>query len=399
MRLFKKWQRIAACVIALGLVSAIFLRPGHAQLGLTYAIIDLDTLGGVQSKAYGLNNSGRVVGDSTVTAGTVSANPFAYTSGVLTNVGTFGGDTGTAFALNQIGYSVGYAATPSNDKHAFIWSDIFNKLDIGALPGGSFAAAYDINDANQVVGQSEIAPLQDRGFLWQKSTGMQTISSFNGTGATAANGINNAGQIVGWSATPAGATHAFLLSGGTMTDLGTFGGTTSIAQKINDDGVVVGYAGIASNGANQTYHAFRWTASTGLQDIGTLSGGSRSIAYDINSAGTIVGHSEIAPGILHAFVYDSVLGMQDLNSLTGTGGWTLQEARAINDKGQIVGFGLNPSGETHAFLLVPQADEIPGGEPPPCFIAPTAQPIILPQPPPSVKPLQPRKPVAPKGRR
>jgi probable HAF family extracellular repeat protein len=398
MRLFKKWQRIAACVLALGLVSAVFLRPGHAQLGVTYAVIDLGSLGGIQSKAYGLNNSGRIVGDSTVSAGTVSAIPFAYTSGQLTNVGTFGGDTGTAFALNQIGYSVGYAATATNDKHAFVWSDIFNKLDIGTLPGGTFAAAYDINDANQVVGESEIAPLQDRGFVWQKATGMQMILSFNGTGATGANGINNAGQIVGWSSTTSGATHAFLLSGGTMTDLGTFGGTTSIAQKISDNGEVVGYAGLASNSASQPYHAFRWTASTGLQDLGTL-GGSRSIAYDINGSGVIVGHSEIAPGIEHAFIYDSLLGMQDLDGLSGTPGWTLQEARAINDKGQIVGFGINPQGETHAFLLVPQVDEIPGGEPPPCFSAPTAQPIVLPQLPTLIKPVQTTKSTGAKGRR
>jgi probable HAF family extracellular repeat protein len=399
MRLFKQWQRSVACVLALGLISAVFLRPGHAQLGVIYAVIDLNSLGGLQSRAYGLNNSGRIVGDSTPSGGTVSASPFAYTSGLLTNMGTFGGDSGAAFALNQIGYSVGYAATSTNDKHAFIWSDIFNKLDIGALPGGSFAAAYDINDAIQVVGQSEIAPLQDRGFVWQKATGMQLIPSFNGTGATGANGINNSGQIVGWSATATGATHAFLLSGGSMTDLGTFGGSTSIAQKINDSGEIVGYAGITSISASQPYHAFRWTASTGLQDLGTL-GGSRSIAFDINGSGTIVGNSEIAPGVLHAFIYDPLLGMQDLNSLSVTPGWTLQEARALNDKGQIVGFGINPSGETHAFLLVPQADEIPGGEPPPCFLAPTAQPIILPQPQPTlIKPAQPTRAPGSKSRR
>ena len=46
--------------------------------------------------------------------------------------------------------------------------------------------------------------------------------------------------------------------------------------------------------------------------------------------------------------------IQDLNSLiTINHGWTLQSATAINDSGQIVGYGINPSGQTHAFLLNP----------------------------------------------
>lgn len=47
--------------------------------------------------------------------------------------------------------------------------------------------------------------------------------------------------------------------------------------------------------------------------------------------------------------------MLDLNSLLkdSGSGWTLEVANAINDKGQIVGYGLNPLGQTEAFLLTP----------------------------------------------
>src|ERR1017187_8594314 len=38
-------------------------------------------------------------------------------------------------------------------------------------------------------------------------------------------------------------------------------------------------------------------------------------------------------------------------------GWTLKYALGINDKGQIVGIGINSSGQTHAFLL----DPLPNG--------------------------------------
>ncbi len=46
--------------------------------------------------------------------------------------------------------------------------------------------------------------------------------------------------------------------------------------------------------------------------------------------------------------------MHDLNDLiVSASGWVLNSANAINDLGQIVGNGTNPSGQTHAFLLNP----------------------------------------------
>ncbi|HEY3701676.1 MAG TPA: hypothetical protein VGL32_05420, partial [Acidimicrobiales bacterium] len=45
--------------------------------------------------------------------------------------------------------------------------------------------------------------------------------------------------------------------------------------------------------------------------------------------------------------------MTDLNSLIPAGsGWVLDQARAINDAGQIVGWGTI-NGHEHAFLLTP----------------------------------------------
>ena len=50
--------------------------------------------------------------------------------------------------------------------------------------------------------------------------------------------------------------------------------------------------------------------------------------------------------------------MRNLNNmLDGSGrGWTLFEASAVNNAGQIVGAGSSPSGPTHAFLLTPITD-------------------------------------------
>lgn len=84
----------------------------------------------------------------------------------------------------------------------------------------------------------------------------------------------------------------------------------------------------------------------------SLLGGSYSYAYGINASGQIVGYSTLAGDVTSdAFLYSGGI-LYDLNSLISpTAGWTLQSANAINDSGEIVGYGLNPSGQADAFLL------------------------------------------------
>ena len=84
-------------------------------------------------------------------------------------------------------------------------------------------------------------------------------------------------------------------------------------------------------------------------------GGSSSYGSAINSAGTVVGLSTIQNASYHAFISTNGRKMQDLNSMIPTGtGWVLEEGAAINDAGQIAGYGTL-HGQTHAFLLTPGA--------------------------------------------
>ena len=90
-----------------------------------------------------------------------------------------------------------------------------------------------------------------------------------------------------------------------------------------------------------------------MTDLGTL-GGSTAMAWGINDHGEVVGYSNTAGGQEHAFLYSGGT-MVDLNSLLVPGsGWTLKRAYAINNAGQIAGWGADPFGGTQvAFLLTP----------------------------------------------
>jgi probable HAF family extracellular repeat protein len=132
-----------------------------------------------------------------------------------------------------------------------------------------------------------------------------------------------------------------------MKDLGTLGGNNSGAEAINAGGQVVGESDISGGTA---YHAFLYTNGI-MKDLGTL-GGDDSTAYGINDVGQVVGFADIAGNYSRAFVYGNGT-MQDLNSMISSSKWTLTDAMAINDNGWIVGYGTNPDGYTHAFLLTP----------------------------------------------
>jgi len=287
----------------------------------------------------------------------------------LTDLGDLGGGFSEAYGINDSGQVVGVSVTSSDDEDAFLYSGgtMTNLGTLSTNPSYNYSGATGINNSGQVVGYSETSTGAENAFLYSSGTmtNLGSLSTFYDY--SVANGINNSGQVVGASQTSSGAYNAFLYSGGTMSNLGTLSTNPSYnysyASSINNSGQVVG-ASQTSTGAE---NAFLYSGGT-MTNLGSLSlTFNSSQAYGINNSGQVVGESETSSGAEDAFLYSSG-SMKDLNVLyasllvSGTGslaGFTsLTEATGINSSGEITGDGnywTGTTNETEAFLLEPAA--------------------------------------------
>jgi probable HAF family extracellular repeat protein/predicted outer membrane repeat protein len=141
-----------------------------------------------------------------------------------------------------------------------------------------------------------------------------------------------------------------------MRDLGTLGGNRSWAGAINNVGHIVGNS-YSVDDKHSSMHAFLWDSSTGMRDLGTL-GGNTSGAGAINDHGQVVGYSYTIDNdydSIRAFIWDSNNGMVPLDELLHADcEWIELRPQGINNRGQIVGHGINETLQRRsAFLMTP----------------------------------------------
>lgn len=300
--------------------------------GQKYAITDLGPVGGV-SYAYGINASGQVTGCA---APSISATPsaFLYSNGTMTDLGSIGGFYSCGQSINASGEVTGAAAVDSQSLHAFLYSH-GAMGDLGTL-GGSNSVGYGINTSGEMTGVSDVFSNVSHAFLDNGST-MTDIGTFRPDDYySIGTAINDSGQIVGWSLGLSNVTN-FLYSNGTWTDIGA-----GEPHAINALGHVTGVSGS---------HAFLYKNGV-TTDLGVCPNLPTSTGEAINALDQVTGVcAQSLPGRA-AFLSTPGQGMVDLNTLIPPGsGWKLTEATGINDAGQIIGNGINPNGQSHAFLL------------------------------------------------
>jgi probable HAF family extracellular repeat protein len=160
---------------------------------------DLGTLGGSYNfaVAFDVNNSGQVVGDSSISSSSGSVHhAFRWQSGVMTDLGTFGGQHSSAKTINDAGQVAGWFYK-SGSSRAFLWKSGV-ATDLGISRG-----VTGINGAGRLVdnyfGTARVwTPTVPNGSSGTFATLGQLPSGPDAGVESAPLGINEAGQVVGY---------------------------------------------------------------------------------------------------------------------------------------------------------------------------------------------------------
>jgi probable HAF family extracellular repeat protein len=208
------------------------------------------------NEAFGINNSGAVVGSAHVISGfPPETHAFRLTS-VLQDLGTLSGLWSAAYGINDFGLTVGAADDASATRQAVVFGGL-SPIGLGTL-GGSQCGSCERAGPDptspttaQIVGTSDLtATGPHHAFVLQlgpASPGMQDLGALcTGCDSTAFD-INNLGHIVGESEIAPAVKHAFLYKNNQMTDLNSLLGHTdqavwdlTVAHAINDLGQIAG---------------------------------------------------------------------------------------------------------------------------------------------------------------
>jgi uncharacterized membrane protein len=336
-----------------------------------YRVTDLGISGKI-SQAEALNNKGQVVGWQ-------AKGSFLWENGKQKIISTeiYQG----AHGINEKGQVVGIPGEihvfPSgffdilSGSAAFVWDRGY----LGFLPG--FSNAYSINDRGQIAGQSQDqAALWERrhvtgalndapDFIWQ-SLSARKVRPLPGYPYSIFYGLNDGGEAVGvllrdLNNIPEHG-RAFRYQNDKAVLLPIPASGNSAAFAVNASGTVAG----AFRRSGGWWQATLWQSDDVQRELSSPPGDTSAVAHSVNAEGAAVGWASPGPargtslGLLgggpdtRACLWQNNTAL-DLNTVIDTSsGWVLQEARAINDKGWIVGSGTI-HGEYHAFLLIPAA--------------------------------------------
>jgi probable HAF family extracellular repeat protein len=241
--------------------------------------------------------------------------------------------------------------------------------DFGLLPGGCFVVPAALNSQGVFTGPGDIgiidpvagvpeirAVLGYRGRIFDLGTfgGTNSLADdLNGRVQVAGGAENthpdplNFGGLVLGLPSPT-AWHAFLWQDGRMRDLGTLGGPDSFGEVINERGQVTGIS-LTNSTPNPTTDfptadPFLWDHSK-MTDLGTL-GGTFGFGNAVNNPGQVAGFSDLEGDLVsHAFFWERGV-LTDIGTLGGNN----SNALWLNDAGEVVGNADLADGTHHGFV-------------------------------------------------
>ena len=365
--------------------------PSFRGLGEIPGGLDFSTAAGVS--ADGGNGGGPVVIGSSEGASGLLA--FLW-DGNLLGIGDLAGGAfqSRGYDISADGSTAVGRGTSGAGTEAFRRTQAGGMTGLGDLPGGPFnSIAWGVSgDGTVVVGQGTVAGNNLEAFRWTPGGGMDGLGTLPGSQSSFAFDVDATGSIVvGGTAGGGGLPRqAFRWTAdGGMVGLGDLPGanTNSVANAISGDGQRP-----TGSASNVQFEAWRWTAQSGLVSLGDLPGGAtNAVALGVSDDGALVVGFGTTEAGTEAFILDQLNGMRRLQGVLedqlglDLTGWTLTEASAIDDDGlgsnesvAIVGSGVNPDGDTEAWLAripVPTAPVDP--EPEQVPLLPLALQLLL----------------------
>ena len=371
---------------------------------LEYSILPIGDASAYHSLTVAdINEAGQIIGTYQTCSDCPQKGYISSEIDGLREIEDIGEDT-KPLSINNLGVVVG-----SGSVGAFVAKSTETGWVIkNIVPGFLSSIAYDVNDSNQITGQYTVSrqfPTADvKAFVgtysednWQ----MELIPTPDvwsiGLGTNAGLGINADGNILmsthnsAVTARGVGRNETLFATESntdwSLTKLeGLEGGDSNFidSSAMNNVNQIVGSAAAAgSRYQRNIWHAYLATQNDDntwkMIDLGTTPRGKHSFARDINDTGLIVGYESWNEGdsntIYDAVIFDYEKKIHSLSSLVSTGleGWsTLTEAKAINNKGQIVGMGTY-NGKKTSFILTPLSDTTPPTQIPPSSDIPVCE--------------------------
>lgn len=312
------------------------LPPSFVAFGGVGTAQPVGTLAGPGGIAQKVNDPGTIVGAADAAFVPTQFGGFYHQhafrklpNASLEDLGTLGGLDSRAYSINNAGMIVGESFTSSGNA-AFRWTQGGGMVALQRLSGSGADRAMDVNDAGTVVGSRDFK----QALKWSPPAyTVSVLPPLPGADQADARGINGSGDIVGAS--------YWTVSGSTVRAQATLWPAdgsapvpvplasthnSAIALDLNDDGIIVGGLLNYAPGSSSGFTAVFWPSPSAAP---TLTG-APGFAQGISNNDLIVGGQGGG-----AFIYSSETGLQ---SLGGTA-----TALAVNPSGLVVGYGNGSS--------------------------------------------------------